>query len=80
MYSVTKDRFVTTGTYTCKDCEFCKLLYIPPAKCFDEVTKACGGTKNSYICSAFEEEANRVQFLGDNTGFCEIFTLKQDKN
>lgn len=61
----------------CRNCKYCKVLYVPPAKYFDEVTKAVGGEKTSYVCSVFIDEANRVQFLGDDSGMCEMFTKKE---
>ena len=64
---------------SCKNCVFCKTLYIPPAKCYEEVTKVVGGSKHSLVCTAFENEAGYVQFLGDD-GFCEIYTPKEVAN
>ena len=61
----------------CRNCKYCKTLYVPPAKYFDEVTKAVGGAEASYVCSAFIDEANSVQFLGNDNGMCEMFTEKE---
>ena len=59
----------------CKNCVFCTELYVPPIKCFENIPK------NAYVCTLFLEEANRVQYLGDNTGRCEMFLkIKEWKN
>ena len=55
-------------TETCADCKYCVKLYVPPCKCFKDIPK------DAYVCSLFLKEANRVQWLGDNRGFCEMFT------
>lgn len=60
----------------CMNCTFCKVLYVPPASCFDKVTEACGGMQNSYVCTVFEEEYGSVQYLGSWNGRCEMFTDK----
>lgn len=61
----------------CRNCKYCKTLYVPPAKYFDEVIKAVGGGEAAYVCSVFIDEYNSVQYLGDDNGMCEMFTEKE---
>jgi hypothetical protein len=60
----------------CGKCIFCKVLYIPPAKCYRAFTRVCGGKKNAYVCTLSVDEDNQVQFLGSDEGCCEMFTDK----
>lgn len=62
--------------YSCKDCKYCAVLYIPPCECYATVTKVCDG---KYVCTIFAED-NQVQYLGSNNGMCEMFTEREDDN
>lgn len=63
----------------CAKCEFCKVLYIPPCKCFKKITEVCGGFKNAYICTEGSLDGDEVMWLGTNKEKCEMFTEKESK-
>lgn len=57
----------------CKNCRYCAKLYVPPLKEYSNIPN------NSYLCTVFwdNKESNRIMYLGDNQGMCEIFTEKK---
>lgn len=63
----------------CKNCKFCKLLYVPPCKCFEEVPK------DRYVCVVWTlTENGRPHYLGTESlikhGACEMYTkLSQEE-
>ena len=58
-------------TETCADCIHCLKLYVAP--CYTEVPS------DRYVCDIFAKEANRIDYISDNKGFCECFTRKEKK-
>ena len=58
---------------SCAECVFCSKLYVPPAKCFNDIPK------DSYVCTLFLKETNSVQYLGDDSGRCEMFERSEEK-
>ena len=59
-------------TETCAECKFCTKLYVPPCECFEDIPK------DAYVCTIWllTGQADEVQYLGDNKGFCEMFSKK----
>lgn len=55
---------------TCKTCKWCLKLYVPPVKMYDDIPK------DSYVCGLFIRESGDVQYLGDDSGMCEVYSPK----
>ena len=52
--------------HTCRECNYCKDLYVPPLDAFKDVTR--GKVCIALVCP---------MWLGDDNGFCEMFSLKK---
>lgn len=57
----------------CANCRYCAKLYVPPLKEYSSIPN------NSYLCTVLwdNKESNRIMYLGDNKGMCEMFTEKK---
>ena len=56
----------------CKNCIYCKKLYVPPCDCYNEIPK------DAYVCTLFLEN-EKVMYMGTNKLMCEMFTRKMKK-
>lgn len=57
---------------SCASCNHCIPMYVPPIKAYGNIPK------DSYVCNLFRflEESDNVQYIGNGTGMCEMYSPK----
>ena len=56
---------------SCASCKFCIPMEVIPVNAY-----------KTYVCNLFRElgESDAVQYIGSNTGMCEMYTRREDND